>query len=176
MTEFSGIFPTDANAIEVESNLAPVITNYKCNPKTREAELFWRPPVENAEIMEHYTVEYMVNLAPYEWIVADEIIYGTSYKVQKLHPGVEYTFRVIAKYKDGKSSPPSEQKNKCNYLPDVPFANPTNVQSKTTESGSIFISWKPMSLLEHNAPGFGKTLKFIFKMKDLFVFEKIKFN
>jgi hypothetical protein len=55
-------------------------------------------------------------------------------------PWANFTFRVIAMHKIGKSHP-SIHSAVCTTLPDVPYKNPENVEAAGTEPSNLVISW-----------------------------------
>ncbi|XP_031639111.1 neuroglian-like isoform X2 [Contarinia nasturtii] len=130
---------------------APKIAEFDCRHEKREAEFSWKLIGDTSNV-DSYTIEYMNAFALNEWTVATNID-RNSYKIS-LSPGATFSFRVIAKYKDGKSSEPSEQSELCTTKQDVPYTNPTNVEVKSESKGTLRVSWTPMPQLEHNAPDF----------------------
>lgn len=70
-----------------------------------------------------------------------------------MSPWANYTFRVIARNKIGPSLP-SEPSDRCTTEEDVPHKNPEKVVGRGTSPTNLEITWTPMPLIEHNAPGF----------------------
>lgn len=79
-----------------------------------------------------------------------ETIDSVSYPVT---PWKNYTFRLIVENNVGMSAP-SNQSDICTTIIDIPVKNPINVRGEGTASDNLVIYWKPMSQMEHYAPGF----------------------
>lgn len=89
----------------------------------------------------YYTVEYNTSYVPDTWSVASSDIPASNqtYTVP-MNPWTNYTFRVIATNKIGKSVP-SLHSRVCSSQPDVPYDNPENVEAFGTEPTNLVISW-----------------------------------
>lgn len=70
-----------------------------------------------------------------------------------MKPWSKYSFRVLA-YNDMGSSIPNEFTDMCTSPPDIPDKNPSVTKVNGTSPTNLVISWTPMSLNEHNGPGF----------------------
>lgn len=70
-----------------------------------------------------------------------------------MSPWANYTFRVEAWNKIGKSIPSSHSKV-CTTQPDVPYKNPDNVEGKGTEPNNIVITWTVSITILHFCKSF----------------------
>ncbi|XP_014726641.1 PREDICTED: neuronal cell adhesion molecule isoform X8 [Sturnus vulgaris] len=119
----------------------------------RSIELSWIPGDENNSPITNFVIEYEDALhEPGVWHYQTEVP-GTQTTVQlKLSPYVNYSFRVIAVNKIGRSQPsePSEQYLTKSASPDE---NPANVQGIGSEPDNLVITWEPLKGFQSNGPG-----------------------
>ncbi|XP_068853658.1 neuronal cell adhesion molecule isoform X4 [Aphelocoma coerulescens] len=119
----------------------------------RSIELSWIPGDENNSPITNFVVEYEDALhEPGVWHYQTEVP-GTQTTAQlKLSPYVNYSFRVIAVNKIGRSQPsePSEQYLTKSASPDE---NPANVQGIGSEPDNLVITWEPLKGFQSNGPG-----------------------
>lgn len=111
-----------------------------CNKK--DAAIKWQPKGDNnhASIL-YYTIEYNTNYAPDDWLIGSDYI-PASYRTHiiPMTPWANFTFRVVATNKIGRSDP-SMQSNVCTTQTDVPYKNPNNVVAAGTDPSNLVISW-----------------------------------
>ncbi|XP_039241361.1 neuronal cell adhesion molecule isoform X40 [Pipra filicauda] len=119
----------------------------------RSIELSWIPGDENNSPITHFVIEYEDGLhEPGVWHYQTEVP-GTQTTVQlKLSPYVNYSFRVVAVNKIGRSQPsePSEQYLTKSASPDE---NPANVQGIGSEPDNLVITWESLKGFQSNGPG-----------------------
>uniref|UniRef100_A0A8C3F225 Neuronal cell adhesion molecule n=1 Tax=Corvus moneduloides TaxID=1196302 RepID=A0A8C3F225_CORMO len=119
----------------------------------RSIELSWIPGDENNSPITNFVIEYEDALhEPGVWHYQTEVS-GTQTTAQlKLSPYVNYSFRVIAVNKIGRSQPsePSEQYLTKSASPDE---NPANVQGIGSEPDNLVITWEPLKGFQSNGPG-----------------------
>ncbi|KAL4121128.1 hypothetical protein QTP88_013693 [Uroleucon formosanum] len=129
----------------------PQLLGITCNK--RDAAVRWQPKGDNRAPILRYTIEYNTSFAPDTWSVASDDVpaSGLTYIVP-MTPWANFTFRVIAMNKIGRSNP-SLHSSVCTTQPDVPYKNPENVEAAGTTASNLVISWTPMPKIEHNAPG-----------------------
>ncbi|CAH1996819.1 unnamed protein product [Acanthoscelides obtectus] len=131
---------------------APVMTGVECH--TKDATVRWEPKGDNRAAILYYIIQYNTSFTPEEWRGAFEHVPSAelSYNVP-MSPWANYTFRVIAVNKIGRSSP-SSHSDVCTTPPEVPHKNPDNVKGEGDRPDNLVITWTPMPQIEHNAPGF----------------------
>lgn len=110
-----------------------------CNK--RNAVLKWRPNGDNRAPILRYTVEYITSFEPGVWSVASDNVppSNPTFRIW-MTPWANFTFRVIAMNKIGKSNP-SLHSDVCTTQPDVPYKNPENVEASGTEPSTLVVSW-----------------------------------
>jgi len=110
-----------------------------CNK--RNAVVKWRPNGDNRAPILRYTIEYNTSFNPDTWLVASNNVPASSPTyIVPMTPWANYTFRVIAKNKIGKSSP-SLHSSVCTTQPDIPYKNPGNIEVSGTKPSNLVISW-----------------------------------
>ncbi|XP_032913043.1 neuronal cell adhesion molecule isoform X13 [Catharus ustulatus] len=119
----------------------------------RSITLSWIPGDENNSPITNFIIEYEDALhEPGVWHYQTEVP-GTQTTVKlKLSPYVNYSFRVIAVNKIGRSQPsePSDQYLTKSASPDE---NPANVQGIGSEPDNLVITWEPLKGFQSNGPG-----------------------
>ncbi|XP_066406533.1 neuronal cell adhesion molecule isoform X16 [Molothrus aeneus] len=119
----------------------------------RSIDLSWIPGDENNSPITSFVVEFEDALhEPGVWRYQTEVP-GTQTMAQlKLSPYVNYSFRVIAVNRIGRSQPsePSEQYLTKSASPDE---NPANVQGIGSEPDNLVITWEPLKGFQSNGPG-----------------------
>ncbi|XP_022162397.1 neuroglian-like isoform X2 [Myzus persicae] len=158
----SGIYTclakTELDQVSVNATL---IVQDKPNPPTgleiicnkRNAVVKWRSNGDNRARILSYTVEYNTSFDPGTWLVASDNVPATNPElIVPMTPWANFTFRIIAKNKIGKSNP-SLHSSLCTTQPDVPYTNPENIEAYSTKPSKLIISWTPMPKIYHNAPG-----------------------
>ncbi|XP_072778212.1 neuronal cell adhesion molecule isoform X21 [Taeniopygia guttata] len=119
----------------------------------RSIDLSWIPGDENNSPIINFVIEYEDALhEPGVWHYQTEVP-GTQTTAQlKLSPYVNYSFRVIAVNRIGRSQPsePSEQYLTKSASPDE---NPANVQGIGSEPDNLVITWEPLKGFQSNGPG-----------------------
>ncbi|XP_050838121.1 neuronal cell adhesion molecule isoform X2 [Serinus canaria] len=119
----------------------------------RSVDLSWIPGDENNSPITSFVIEFEDALhEPGVWRYQTEVP-GTQTTVQlKLSPYVNYSFRVIAVNRIGRSQPsePSEQYLTKSASPDE---NPANVQGIGSEPDNLVITWEPLKGFQSNGPG-----------------------
>ncbi|VVC24599.1 Hypothetical protein CINCED_3A009632 [Cinara cedri] len=129
----------------------PQLLGITCNKK--DAAVKWQPKGDNRAPILHYIVEYNTSFAPDTWSVASKDVPANEQTyIVPMTPWANFTFRVIATNKIGRSNP-SLHSSVCTTQPDVPYKNPENVEAAGTEPSNLVIRWTPMPKIEHNAPG-----------------------
>ncbi|XP_063242824.1 neuroglian isoform X3 [Bacillus rossius redtenbacheri] len=130
----------------------PRLDGITCN--RRDATLNWHPMGDRRAPILRYIIQYNTSFTPDVWEVAFDSVPATdmTYTVG-MSPWANYTFRVIAVNKIGRSIPSSHSAI-CTTQPDVPHKNPDNVEGRGTEPTNLVISWTVMPEIEHNAPRF----------------------
>ncbi|XP_054843937.1 neuronal cell adhesion molecule isoform X2 [Eublepharis macularius] len=119
----------------------------------RSVQLTWIPGDDNNSPIIKYIIEYEDAMhEPGIWRYHMDVL-GIQTTVQlKLSPYVNYSFRVIAVNKIGKSQPsdPSEK-----YLTESakPDENPTVIQGNGSEPDKLVIMWEPLKRIQSNGPG-----------------------
>uniref|UniRef100_A0A8D8XH54 Neuroglian n=2 Tax=Cacopsylla melanoneura TaxID=428564 RepID=A0A8D8XH54_9HEMI len=150
---------TDLDFTEAQATLtvqdvpnSPRLQKVQCNK--RDASIQWSPMGDNRAPILRYTIEYNTSFTPDTWETAFDAVPATdmTYTVP-MSPWANFTFRVIAWNKIGKSLP-SGHSTVCTTLPDVPFKNPDNVEGRGSTPNNLVISWTAMPEIEHNAPHF----------------------
>ncbi|KAH3827853.1 neuroglian-like isoform X2 [Dreissena polymorpha] len=125
---------------------------YRC--KAKQADIKWVKGIENNAPVIHFIVQYNTTFHPDQWVTAQTVIYTQNTATIDLSPWANYTFRVIATNKIGASSPSSHTPTVCRTNPSVPDKNPQNVNSIGDRRNFLKVEWIPMTLMEHNGPGF----------------------
>lgn len=89
--------------------------------------VIWRSIGNNWPLILYYSIEYNTSFAPDTWSVASKYVPSTAKTfVVPLTPWTNFTFRVIAINKIGRSDP-SSLSDVCSTQPDVPYKNPEKV-------------------------------------------------
>lgn len=88
-----------------------------------------------------YTIQFNTSFTPDTWEVAYDSVPATdmTYNVA-MNPWANYTFRVVAWNKIGRSLP-SGHSEVCTTQAEVPHKNPENVEGKGTEPTNLVITW-----------------------------------
>lgn len=130
----------------------PNLESIRCGE--HQADIRWTPRGDNRAPILRYTVQYNTSFTPDSWESVNDHVPATeqSYSVP-MSPWANYTFRVIAWNRIGRSTP-SSHSTVCTTLPDVPEKNPSNVMGNGTDHQNIVITWTVMPQIEHNAPRF----------------------
>ncbi|KAL1463497.1 hypothetical protein WDU94_015244, partial [Cyamophila willieti] len=137
---------TDLDFTEAQATLtvqdvpnSPRLQKVQCNK--RDASIQWVPMGDNRAPILRYTIEYNTSFTPDTWETAFDAVPATdmTYTVP-MSPWANFTFRVIAINKIGKSLP-SSHSTVCTTLPDVPFKNPDNVEGRGSTPSNLVISW-----------------------------------
>ncbi|KAL9854495.1 neuronal cell adhesion molecule isoform 7-T18 [Geothlypis trichas] len=119
----------------------------------RSIDLSWIPGDENNSPITSFVIEFEDALhEPGVWRYQTEVP-GTQTMAQlELSPYVNYSFRVIAVNRIGRSQPsePSEQYLTKSASPDE---NPANVQGIGSEPDNLVITWEPLKGFQSNGPG-----------------------
>lgn len=116
-----------------------------CNK--RDAAIKWQPKGDNRAPILRYLIEYNTSFAPDTWAVAsDNVPASDQTYIVPMTPWANFTFRVIAMNKIGKSIP-SLHSSVCTTQPDVPYKNPDNVEAAGNEPSNLVISWTVSSIL-----------------------------
>ncbi|XP_050520545.1 neuroglian isoform X2 [Daktulosphaira vitifoliae] len=130
---------------------APQLLGITCNKK--DAAVKWQPKGDNRAPILRYVIEYNTSFAPDTWSIAsDNVPASDQTYIVPMTPWANFTFRVIAMNKIGRSTP-SLHSSVCTTQPDVPYKNPENVEAAGTDPSNLVIHWTPMPKIEHNAPG-----------------------
>ncbi|KAI4487248.1 hypothetical protein M0804_005397 [Polistes exclamans] len=131
---------------------APKLIGVKC--MSDNAIIQWTPMGDNRAPILRYTIQYNTSFTPDTWETSADFVPATeqSYSVP-MSPWANYTFRVLAWNKIGKSLP-SSHSDICTTLSDVPYRNPDNVMGNGTTPQNLVISWTTLPQIEHNAPRF----------------------
>ncbi|XP_077547620.1 neuroglian-like [Haemaphysalis longicornis] len=130
----------------------PTLWRVDCNSLV--AIVKWKPTLEWGTPVLSYSTQYNTGLNGENWEDAAVNIPATeTNSYVPLSPGANYTFRVLARNKNG-YSPPSEASSKCSTPEDVPHKNPYGVMGRGERPDNLVISWTRMPPVEHNAPGF----------------------
>ncbi|XP_025407502.1 neuroglian-like [Sipha flava] len=129
----------------------PQLLGITCNKK--DTAVKWQPKGDNRSPILRYIIEYNTTFASDSWSVAsDNVPASDQTYIVSMTPWANFTFRVIAVNKIGRSQP-SLHSAVCTTQPDVPYKNPENVEAAGTEPSNLVISWTPMPKIEHNGPG-----------------------
>ncbi|XP_044586192.1 neuroglian isoform X1 [Cotesia glomerata] len=131
---------------------APELKEIRCLEK--EARVKWASMGDNRAPILHYIVEYNTSFTPDSWEVVRDDIPGTTLTFEApMTPWANFTFRVIAVNKVGKSEP-SLHSQPCTTSAGRPYKNPLNVMGNGTDPHNMVISWTAMPQIEHHAPRF----------------------
>ncbi|KAF0760773.1 neuroglian-like isoform X1 [Aphis craccivora] len=129
----------------------PTLLKITCNKIN--AVVKWQPNGDNRAPILRYIIEYNTSFEPGTWLVASNDIPASDLKfIAPMTPWANFTFRVIAKNRIGKSNP-SLHSSVCTTQPDVPYKNPENIEIYGTNSTNLVVNWTPMPKIAHNAPG-----------------------
>ncbi|KAL3290227.1 hypothetical protein HHI36_023584 [Cryptolaemus montrouzieri] len=130
----------------------PELKGLKCNAK--DATIGWISMGDNRTPIIHYIIQYNTSFTPDTWEdYSAEIPAAEMSFTIPLSPWANYTFRVIAQNKIGKSQP-SGHSDVCSTPPEVPQKNPDNVKGEGDRPDNLVITWTRMPEIEHNAPKF----------------------
>ncbi|XP_077373452.1 neuronal cell adhesion molecule-like isoform X13 [Festucalex cinctus] len=123
--------------------------------KKRSVQLTWIPGDEHNSPIEKFLIQYEDSLHHHRghWHNLTEVPGTKTTARLKLSPYVHYTFRVLAVNAMGVSRPSFPSKM-YKTEPAAPDENPTDVHGFGTERDNLVISWKPLSGLQANGPGF----------------------
>ncbi|CAG0901644.1 unnamed protein product, partial [Darwinula stevensoni] len=120
----------------------PQLELVKCGD--RNVRLQWRPMGDNRAPILNYVIQFNTSFTPDTWVdaVSDVPATETSYNIE-LSPWANYTFRVVARNKIGKSPPSDHSREICKtkMQEDVPYKNPDNVMGRGTRPDNLVISW-----------------------------------
>ncbi|KAM7022467.1 neuronal cell adhesion molecule isoform 6-T6 [Passerculus sandwichensis] len=119
----------------------------------RSIDLSWLPGDENNSPVTSFVIEFEDALhEPGVWRYQTEVPGSQTTAQLKLSPYVNYSFRVIAVNRIGRSQPsePSEQYLTKSASPDE---NPANVQGIGSEPDNLVITWEPLKGFQSNGPG-----------------------
>ncbi|XP_064558690.1 neuronal cell adhesion molecule isoform X27 [Zonotrichia leucophrys gambelii] len=119
----------------------------------RSIDLSWLPGDENNSPITSFVIEFEDALhEPGVWRYQTEVPGSQTTAQLKLSPYVNYSFRVIAVNRIGRSQPsePSEQYLTKSASPDE---NPANVQGIGSEPDNLVITWEPLKGFQSNGPG-----------------------
>ncbi|XP_030816347.1 neuronal cell adhesion molecule isoform X19 [Geospiza fortis] len=119
----------------------------------RSIDLSWIPGDENNSPITSFVIEFEDALhEPGVWRYQTEVPGSQTTAQLKLSPYVNYSFRVIAVNRIGRSQPsePSEQYLTKSASPDE---NPANVQGIGSEPDNLVITWEPLKGFQSNGPG-----------------------
>ncbi|XP_051001437.1 neuronal cell adhesion molecule isoform X28 [Acomys russatus] len=123
------------------------------NQLDKSVQLTWTPGDDNNSPITKFIIEY--EDAMHEaglWHHQAEVS-GTQTTAQlKLSPYVNYSFRVMAENRIGRSVP-SEASEQYLTKAAEPDLNPTAVEGLGTEPDNLVITWKPLNGFESNGPG-----------------------
>jgi neuronal cell adhesion protein len=130
----------------------PAMLGVECHAK--DATIKWKSMGDNRAPISHYIIEYNTTFTPETWTDTYNSVPATdmSFNVP-MSPWTNYTFRVIAVNKIGKSGP-SVHSDVCETQPDVPYKNPDDVKGEGDRPDNLIITWTPMPKIEHNADKF----------------------
>ena len=157
--EYTCTAKTELDSVSAKATLivqdvpnAPQIVAVECGKSTARIE--WKPMGDNRAQILQYIIQYNTSFTPNVWddhyshVPAPDTIFQVS-----ISPWANYTFRVIAVNKIGKSIA-SKHSEMCTTEEDIPHNNPKNVKGWGSAPDNMIISWTPMEQIEHNAPGF----------------------
>ncbi|XP_043478124.1 neuroglian isoform X1 [Leptopilina heterotoma] len=131
----------------------PKLEYVRCQP--RSAEISWKPLGDNRAPILGYIVQHNTTFTPDVWKSSVDFLSAADRTISvPMSPWANYTFRVIAWNKVGKSDPSQHSTEICTTQPDIPDKNPDNVVGKGTTSTNLVITWTVMPQIEHNAPRF----------------------
>ncbi|XP_061910603.1 neural cell adhesion molecule L1.1-like isoform X2 [Entelurus aequoreus] len=89
----------------------------------------------------------------WKWGVMEQVPGNFNKRQLSLRPFCNYAFRVIAVNALGPSDP-SQTTKIYSTPPAVPYTNPTNVRSESSNKGTLAIMWDEMPRRSHNSEGF----------------------
>lgn len=105
------------------------------------AVIKWKPNGDNRAPILRYIIEYNTSFEPGTWLVASNDVPASDLKfIAPMTPWANFTFRVIANNKIGKSNP-SLHSSVCTTQPDVPYKNPENIEIYGTDSSNLVVNW-----------------------------------
>ncbi|CAH0562169.1 unnamed protein product [Brassicogethes aeneus] len=131
---------------------APQMKGVECHEK--DATISWEPMGDNRTPILHFIIQFNTSFTPDSWEDAYDSVPSAdmTYNVP-MSPWANYTFRVMAINKIGRSLP-SSHSSVCSTRPEVPHKNPDNVVGEGDQPDNLVITWTKMPKIEHNAPGF----------------------
>ncbi|XP_077496239.1 neuroglian-like [Amblyomma americanum] len=132
---------------------APEVKRVVCERRT--ALLEWKPRGDGGSPILSYIIQYNTSFSHEEWenAIANIPATDTAFRLS-LSPWTNCTFRVVARNKIGLSAPSDPSSTMCTTPEDVPYRNPDSVVGCGDRPDNLVIKWKPMPLIDHNAPGF----------------------
>lgn len=141
----------------------PKIAGIDCEGSAALVE--WMPTGDRRAPILSYLIQYNTSFTPDVWQDAFANIPAPDNRFKvSMSPWANYTFRVIARNKIGPSLP-SEPSDRCSTEEDVPHKNPEKVAGHGSNPHNLVITWAPMPMIEHNAPGF--SYKVFWKREDI---------
>ena len=130
----------------------PRIVGVECEGSAAMVE--WMPTGDRRAPILSYSIQHNTSFSPDIWEDAFVNIPAPDNRFKvSMSPWANYTFRVIARNKIGPSLP-SEPSERCSTEEDVPHKNPEKVVGRGSSPSNLEITWAPMPMIEHNAPGF----------------------
>ncbi|XP_030071703.1 neuronal cell adhesion molecule isoform X3 [Microcaecilia unicolor] len=119
----------------------------------RSVQLSWVPGSDNNSPITSFIIEYEDGLhEPGTWHYQTEVPATQTTAVLQLSPYVNYSFRVVAVNKIGRSRP-SERSEQHMTKAANPDGNPSGVKGIGSEPHNLVISWEPMRGFLANGPG-----------------------
>ena len=130
----------------------PKIVGVECEGSAALVE--WTPTGDRRAPILSYSIQYNTSFSQDVWEDAFVNIPAPDNRFKvSMSPWANYTFRVVARNKIGPSLP-SDASDRCTTEEDVPHKNPEKVVGRGSTPSNLEITWAPMPLIEHNAPGF----------------------
>lgn len=100
----------------------------------------WTKGGFNNAPIQFFEIQFNTSVEPDNWVFAAYANQSANTITLRLHPGVTYSFRVLATNKIGISDP-SKQSDFCITNPSKPRKNPGNVRGVGDKANYLIVEW-----------------------------------